>query len=94
MPKHIKHLSTAAQNALPSGVRRMFELAKKYNDSINLTLGEPGFTAPDHIIEAGIKGLRDKKPNIPPTQASRDRGTLLPGNWKRKTASNAIRIKI
>ena len=30
-------LSTAAQNALPSGVRRMFELAKKYNDSINLT---------------------------------------------------------
>ena len=37
----------------------MFELAKKYNDSISLTLGEPGFTAPDHIIEAGIKGLRD-----------------------------------
>ena len=36
-------LSTAAQNALPSGVRRMFELAKKYPDSINLTLGEPGF---------------------------------------------------
>lgn len=52
-------LSTAAQNALPSGVRRMFELAKKYDDSINLTLGEPGFTAPDHIIEAGIKELRD-----------------------------------
>lgn len=59
-------LSTAAQNALPSGVRRMFELAKKYNDSINLTLGEPGFTAPDHIIEAGIKGLRDKKTKYTP----------------------------
>jgi len=59
-------LSTAAQTALPSGVRRMFELAKKYNDSINLTLGEPGFTAPDHIIEAGIKGLRDKKTKYTP----------------------------
>ena len=59
-------LSTAAQNALPSGVRRMFELASKYDDSINLTLGEPGFTAPDHIIEAGIKGLKDKKTKYTP----------------------------
>ncbi len=60
------NLSTAAQNALPSGVRRMFELAKKYDDSINLTLGEPGFTAPEHIIEAGIKGLKDKKTKYTP----------------------------
>ena len=52
-------LSTAAQNAKPSGVRRMFELAKQYDDAINLTLGEPGFTAPDHIIQAAIKGLAD-----------------------------------
>lgn len=59
-------LSTAAQNAMPSGVRRMFELASKYDDSINLTLGEPGFTAPDHIIEAGIKGLKDKKTKYTP----------------------------
>ena len=34
-------LSAAAQNALPSGIRRMFELAGKYDDAINLTLGEP-----------------------------------------------------
>lgn len=59
-------LSTAAHNALPSGVRRMFELAKKYDDSINLTLGEPGFATPEHIIEAGIKGLRDKKTKYTP----------------------------
>lgn len=59
-------LSKAAQNALPSGVRRMFELAKKYDDSINLTLGEPGFTTPKHIIDAGIKGLIDKKTKYTP----------------------------
>ncbi len=59
-------LSTAAQNALPSGVRRMFELAQKYPDAINLTLGEPGFTAPDHIIEASIKGLKEKKTKYTP----------------------------
>jgi len=59
-------LSTAAQNALPSGVRRMFELAQKYDDSINLTLGEPGFTAPEHIIEASIKALKEKKTKYTP----------------------------
>ena len=59
-------LSTAAQNAMPSGVRHMFELAKKYDDSINLTLGEPGFTTPEHIIEAGIKGLKDRKTKYTP----------------------------
>ncbi len=59
-------LSTAAQNAMPSGVRRMFELAKKYPDSINLTLGEPGFITPDHIIEAGIKSLKAGKTKYTP----------------------------
>ena len=44
----------------------MFELAKKYDDAINLTLGEPGFRTPEHIIEAGIKGLRDGKTKYTP----------------------------
>lgn len=51
-------LSTAAQNAMPSGVRRMFEQAKKYDDAINLTLGEPGFATPNYIVEAAVKSLR------------------------------------
>ncbi len=59
-------LSTAAQNAVQSGVRRMFELAKNYDDAINLTLGEPGFTTPQHIIDAGIKGLELGKTKYTP----------------------------
>lgn len=59
-------LSTAAQNALPSGIRRMFELAKNYPDAINLTLGEPGFDTPEHIITAAIKGLTDGKTKYTP----------------------------
>lgn len=61
-----KDLSFAAQNALPSGVRRMFELASCYDDAINLTLGEPGFVTPSHIIEAGIKGLKEGKTKYTP----------------------------
>jgi len=59
-------LSMAAQNAMPSGIRKMFEMKKKYPDAIDLTLGEPGFPTPDHIIEAGIQGLRDKKTKYTP----------------------------
>ncbi len=59
-------LSTAAQNAMASGVRRMFELARQYDDSINLTLGEPGFITPDHIIEAGVKSLKAGKTKYTP----------------------------
>ena len=59
-------LSSASKNAVPSGVRIMVELAKKYEDSINLTLGEPGFPTPRHIIEASIKGLEAGKTQYTP----------------------------
>ncbi len=59
-------LSTAAKNAMPSGVRRMFELAKRYPDAINLTLGEPGFITPQNIIDAGIESLRAGKTKYTP----------------------------
>lgn len=59
-------LSTAAQNVMPSGVRYMFELAKNYDDSINLTLGEPGFKTPMAFVEASIKSLLDGKTKYTP----------------------------
>ena len=59
-------LSTAAIHAMPSGVRRMFELAKNYDDSINLTLGEPGFITPAHMIEAAVASLREGKTKYTP----------------------------
>ena len=66
------YISLAAKNAMQSGVRRMFELAKNYNDSINLTLGEPGFVTPDHIINAGIEGLRQGKTKYTPNAGISD----------------------
>ena len=59
-------LSEAAQRAEASGVRRMFELAKKYEDSINLTLGEPGFATPDCIVDAAVASLRAGKTKYTP----------------------------
>ncbi|MBQ9805708.1 MAG: pyridoxal phosphate-dependent aminotransferase [Clostridia bacterium] len=65
-------LSFAAQNAVPSGVRRMFELAKTQSDSINLTLGEPCFPSPDFVVEAAIQGLRDGKTKYTPNAGIRE----------------------
>ena len=59
-------LSHAARYAEQSGVRRMFELAKNYDDSINLTLGEPGFATPDYIVEAAVASLRAGKTKYTP----------------------------
>lgn len=59
-------LSIAAQKALPSGIRRMFEKARVYPDAINLTLGEPGFITPKHIIDVAVKNLELGKTKYTP----------------------------
>lgn len=41
-----------------SGIRKMFTLAEKYENTINLCIGEPGFSTPEHIIEANDKALK------------------------------------
>jgi aspartate aminotransferase len=38
---------------------RATELAAEGNDIINLGIGQPDFSTPDHIVEAAIKALRD-----------------------------------
>ena len=83
MKEEILKLSLAAQNVLPSGVRNMFEKASKYPDTINLTLGEPGFITPDHIIEAGIKGLQEGRTKYTPNAGIKPlRDALAEKLWK------------
>ncbi|MBO5755412.1 MAG: pyridoxal phosphate-dependent aminotransferase [Clostridia bacterium] len=64
-------LSQAANNAMPSGVRKMFELAKQYPDAINLTLGEPGFRTPEYVLEAAIESLRQGQTKYTPNAGIR-----------------------
>jgi len=39
----------------PSGIRRMFDSLKKFPDAISLTLGEPDFSPPRHVLEALVE---------------------------------------
>ena len=49
--------SNAARVFPPSGIRKMFEKAVLYDDAINLSVGEPGFITPKHIIQVGVDNL-------------------------------------
>jgi aminotransferase len=42
----------------PSGIRRFFEIASTMKDVISLGIGEPDFTTPLPILEAGIRSLQ------------------------------------
>ncbi|MDB5083026.1 MAG: aminotransferase class [Chloroflexi bacterium] len=41
----------------PSGIRRFFDIAATMKDVISLGVGEPDFTTPDNIRQAGIKSI-------------------------------------
>lgn len=43
----------------PSGVRELFEIASRYGDVINLTLGEPEVDTPSNIKEAAWRALKE-----------------------------------
>jgi aminotransferase len=51
-----------ALDALPySGIRRMFNVAAQMKDVIHLSIGQPDFPTPPHILDAHIRALQEKK---------------------------------
>lgn len=58
MNKSLK-LSKRSKKIPKSGIRKMFELAQKYTDVVNLSIGEPDFGTPPHIIEAATKAMKE-----------------------------------
>jgi aspartate/methionine/tyrosine aminotransferase len=50
--------SDRVMSVRPSGVRKIFDLANKVKNPINLSIGEPDFDIPDPIKEEGIKWIR------------------------------------
>jgi aspartate aminotransferase/aminotransferase len=51
-----------------SGIRRVFDLAAKLADPINLSIGQPDFAVPDAIKEAAIAAIRGDKNGYSVTQ--------------------------
>ncbi len=53
------HLSERVIGLKPSGIRKFFDIAATMEDVISLGIGEPDFSTPPPIIEAGIISLKN-----------------------------------
>ena len=51
-------LSKRVAGLKPSGIRKFFDIAATMKDVISLGIGEPDFTTPKPILEAGVRSLR------------------------------------
>jgi len=63
--------SFIAQRALDidaSGIRKVFDLAAKLKDPINLSIGQPDFDVPEPLKEGAINAIRAGKNRYTPTQ--------------------------
>lgn len=56
MPKN--YLSQKVTGLKPSGIRKFFDIAATMEDVISLGIGEPDFTTPQPVIDAGIRSLK------------------------------------
>lgn len=66
MPSQFKP-AERLKNIKPSGIRRFFALAQEMPDAINLSVGEPDFSPPQHAMEMGLKAAKEGKTHYTPT---------------------------
>jgi aminotransferase len=52
------YLSKRVAGIKPSGIRRFFDIAATMDDVISLSIGEPDFTTPQPILDAGVRSLQ------------------------------------
>ena len=56
-------LSERMQHIRPSGVRKIFDLARTVENPVDLSIGEPDFDIPAAIKEEGIRPIRGGSTN-------------------------------
>jgi len=55
----VQRLSKRVAGLKPSGIRKFYDLAATMRDVISLGIGEPDFTTPKPILDAGIRSLQN-----------------------------------
>ncbi len=55
----VNFLSRRVAGLKPSGIRKFFDIAATMQDVISLGIGEPDFTTPEPILQAGIRSLQN-----------------------------------
>lgn len=79
----MKYLSQIAENYPASGIRKMFDLAEKYDDVIKLTVGEPNFDTPMNIKEAAKKAIDEGFTHYSPNAGLKDLREVIANKYKK-----------
>lgn len=79
----MKYLSDIAKKYPASGIRKMFDLASKYDDLINLTVGEPNFDTPKNIIEAAKVALDEGYTHYNPNAGIKELREAIANHYKK-----------
>src|SRR5512134_2615368 len=59
VPLQARVLAERVRAVPPSGIRRFFDILATMDDVISLGIGEPDFTTPRQVVEAGVESLRE-----------------------------------
>ncbi len=63
----MKPLSETISKSKKSSIRELFELVLKAKNAISFGIGQPDFTPPDHVNQAMIEAIKQKKSQYAPT---------------------------
>jgi aminotransferase len=77
------YLSKSVAGLKPSGIRKFFDIAATMKDVISLGIGEPDFTTPEPILEAGIRSLRAGETHYTSNSGKLELRQAVAGNLKR-----------
>ena len=77
-------ISERLRNIKPSGVRRIFDLARQMKNPINLSIGEPDFDIPEPLKEEGIEWIRKGFNKYTPTQGITELREKIASHLKKK----------
>ncbi len=70
MSSHIHRIADRMELLDASGIRKVFDLAAKMADPINLSIGQPDFDVPEQIKAHAIQAIRDGRNKYTQTQGT------------------------
>lgn len=84
MMDYQKVMNPTVCNVKPSGIRKFFDIAEEMEDVVSLGVGEPDFSTPWHIRQAGIRSLEQGKTRYTSNWGLKSLRTEIAGYMKRK----------
>ncbi len=78
-----RYLARSVAGLKPSGIRKFFDIAATMKDVISLGIGEPDFTTPEPILDAGMRSLRNGQTHYTSNSGKLDVRQAVVDNLKR-----------